>query len=145
MRSTRVVLGLDYQHPIHPGIVLQRRLDQYGITQRAFAKRIGLSHQHVSAIIRGRRAISARAAILFAQAFGSPARYFLELQSEYDLLCIFKIMRHQVIGRTIQPYHLDPPDEASIKRADRYKQRRHMGKLRRTAAKHDGHWYDPCA
>ncbi len=70
----------------HPGIVLlEEFLVPMGVSQVAFARHIGVPTQRVNEIIRGKRGVTPETAWLFAQAFGTSAEFWINLQSAYDL------------------------------------------------------------
>ncbi len=70
----------------HPGKILKERfLDPIGVTPYALAKRIGVHQTRISQIILGRRDITADTAVRLGAYFSVPARWFMDLQSRYDL------------------------------------------------------------
>jgi antitoxin HigA-1 len=70
----------------HPGEILRTEfLDELHITQYRLAVDIGIPHSRVTAIIKGRRAITPDTALRLARYFGTTAEFWLGLQSEYDL------------------------------------------------------------
>ncbi len=74
--------------PTHPGRILQDEfLAPAGITQTAFAKHLGgtWTQAKVSEIVRGRRGVTEKVALDFADAFDTSARFWLNLQNQYDL------------------------------------------------------------
>ena len=72
--------------PTHPGEILSEEfLKPMGITQVELAKRIGVPVQRVNEIVRGKRNVSPETAWLLAQAFGTTAQFWMNLQSNYDL------------------------------------------------------------
>ena len=72
--------------PIHPGEILQEEfLQPMNITQYRLAKSIGVDARRVHAIVNGERGISAETALLFSRFFGNSARFWMGLQSQYDL------------------------------------------------------------
>lgn len=56
-----------------------------GLSQSALAIRMGVPRMRISEIIRGKRAISAETAILLGEAFGTSARFWMNLQTSHDL------------------------------------------------------------
>ena len=59
------------RQPLHPGEILwEEFLKPMGITQVAFAKRLGITLQRLNEVVRGRRGISAETALLIGQALG---------------------------------------------------------------------------
>lgn len=72
--------------PTHPGeILLEEFLEPLGITQVAFAEHVGVSLQRVNEIIRGKRGVTPATAWLFAQALGTTAEFWMNLQANFDL------------------------------------------------------------
>ena len=73
--------------PTHPGeILLEEFLNPLGMSQVAFAAHIGVPVQRVNEIVRGKRGITPETAWLFAQALGTTPEFWLNLQSNYDLV-----------------------------------------------------------
>ncbi len=70
---------------IHPGEYLAEEIDERGLTQKALSEAMGRPPQVVNEIIRGRKAITAETAIQLERALGTSARFWLNLQSMYDL------------------------------------------------------------
>jgi len=72
--------------PSHPGEILRFEfLEPMGLTQSAFAIHIGVPLQRVNEIVLGKRGISPETAWLCAQAFGTSAEFWTNLQHAYDL------------------------------------------------------------
>src|SRR5437764_13542721 len=72
--------------PIHPGEVLQEEfLVPLGISQYRLAKETSVPPRRINEIVRGTRAISADTALRLARYFGTSERFWLNLQSRYDL------------------------------------------------------------
>jgi addiction module HigA family antidote len=70
---------------IHPGEFLAEILEDLGISQAAFARKIGVSSMRVSHVIGGRRSVTAELALLLGRALGQTPEYWLNLQVAYDL------------------------------------------------------------
>jgi addiction module HigA family antidote len=72
--------------PVHPGeILLDEFLVPMGITQYRLAKSISVPPRRVNEIVHGARAVSADTALRLARYFGTSERFWLNLQSQYDL------------------------------------------------------------
>ena len=72
--------------PIHPGeILLEEYLKPMGITQYRLAKDIHVDPRRINEIIHGQRSITADTALRLARYFGTSERFWLNLQSRYDL------------------------------------------------------------
>lgn len=71
---------------IHPGEILQEDfLKPMGITGRQLAADLDVSPSRVSDILNGRRAITAETALRLGMFFKMEPRFWLNLQSEYDI------------------------------------------------------------
>jgi addiction module HigA family antidote len=74
------------QNPFHPGeILLEEFLEPAGITQTAFAARLGWTRTRLNELIKGKRGITADAALDLAAALGTSAKLWMNLQATYDL------------------------------------------------------------
>jgi addiction module HigA family antidote len=72
--------------PIHPGEVLaEEYLVPLRITQHKLAVDIGVPPRRINEIVHGKRRISADTALRLARYFGTSERFWLNLQSRYDL------------------------------------------------------------
>ena len=73
-------------NPFHPGeILFEEFLVPAGITQIAFAKRLGWTRARLNELIKGKRGITADAALDLAEALGTSARLWMNLQATFDL------------------------------------------------------------
>ena len=72
--------------PIHPGeILMQEFLRPLKITQYRIAKDISVAPRRINEIIHGKRAISADTALRLSRYFGTSERFWMNLQSRYEL------------------------------------------------------------
>jgi addiction module HigA family antidote len=72
--------------PIHPGeILFEEFLKPLGISQYKLAKDISVPPRRINEIVQGKRSISADTALRLARHFGLSERFWLNLQSRYDL------------------------------------------------------------
>lgn len=72
--------------PIHPGEVLQEEyLSPLGVTQHRLAVAVGVPPRRINEIVHGKRGISADTALRLARYFGTSERFWLNLQSRYDI------------------------------------------------------------
>jgi addiction module HigA family antidote len=72
--------------PIHPGeVLLAEFLEPFGISQYRLAKDIGVTPRRINEIVHGRRAISADTALRLGRYFNMEARFWINLQSHYDM------------------------------------------------------------
>jgi len=74
------------KNPIHPGqMLLEEFLKPAGDTQAAFASRIGWTRARLNELIRGKRGITADAALDLAEALGTSSKLWMNLQATWDL------------------------------------------------------------
>ncbi len=72
--------------PIHPGeILLKEFLEPMGISQYRLAKEITVPARRINEIVHGKRSISADTALRLSCYFGTSERFWLNLQTRYDL------------------------------------------------------------
>jgi addiction module HigA family antidote len=72
--------------PIHPGEILQLEyLEPLGVTQHRVAVSIGVPPRRINEIVHGKRGITADTALRLARYFGTSERFWLNLQSRYEL------------------------------------------------------------
>lgn len=72
--------------PVHPGeILLEDFLGPMDITQYRLAKDISVPARRINEIVHGMRAISADTALRLARYFRTSERFWLNLQTRYDL------------------------------------------------------------
>ena len=75
-----------HQPPTHPGeMLLEEFLKPLGVSQSAFAVRLGVSFPRLNEIIRGKRAVTPDTALRLARVTGMSADFWLGLQQDWDL------------------------------------------------------------
>jgi antitoxin HigA-1 len=72
--------------PVHPGeILLEEFLEPLGVSQYQLAKEVGVPARRINEIVHGQRRVSADTALRLARYLGTSERFWLNLQSRYDL------------------------------------------------------------
>ncbi len=72
--------------PVHPGEVLSEEfLDPMNLSEYRLAKEIGVPARRINEIVHGIRGITADTALRFARFFGTTDRFWMNLQSRFDL------------------------------------------------------------
>ena len=72
--------------PIHPGeILLLEFLQPLGVSQYRLSKDISVPPRRINEIVKGTRAITANTALRLARYFGTSERFWLNLQSHFEL------------------------------------------------------------
>ncbi|MCB0348354.1 MAG: HigA family addiction module antidote protein [Bdellovibrionales bacterium] len=74
------------KNPFHPGeMLLEEFLEPMGITQAEFAQKLKWTKAKLNELIKGKRGITADSALDLAQALGTSAKLWMNLQATYDL------------------------------------------------------------
>ena len=72
--------------PVHPGeVLLEEFLKPMGIGQNHLAIKIGVPARRINEIVLGKRPVAADTALRLAQFLGTTAKFWLGLQTDYDL------------------------------------------------------------
>ena len=72
--------------PIHPGeVLLEDFLTPLEVTQHHLAVSIGVPPRRINEIVHGKRRVTADTALRLARYFGTTDRFWLNLQTRYDL------------------------------------------------------------
>ncbi len=72
--------------PTHPGeMLLEEFLKPLGVSQSAFAIRLGVSFPRLNEIVRGKRSVTLDTALRLARVTGMSADFWLGLQQDWDL------------------------------------------------------------
>ena len=72
--------------PLHPGEVLNEEfLLPLGISQNQLGRDLGVSPRRVNEIVHGKRSITADTALRLSRYFGTSEKFWLNLQTGYDL------------------------------------------------------------
>jgi addiction module HigA family antidote len=72
--------------PVHPGeVLLEEFLKPLDVSQYRLAKDVCVPPRRINEIVRGMRSISADTALRLARFFGTSERFWLNLQTRYDL------------------------------------------------------------
>jgi addiction module HigA family antidote len=82
--------------PVHPGeILLEDFLKPLELSQYRLAKGLNVPPRRINEIVLGKRAVTADTALRLARFFGTSARFWLNLQTAYDL----DVERDRLAGR----------------------------------------------
>ncbi len=74
------------KNPFHPGeILFEEFLEPAGISQTEIARRIGWTRARLNELIKGKRGVTAEAALDLAELLGTSAKLWMNLQTTYDL------------------------------------------------------------
>ena len=71
--------------PIHPGELLRDVLQERNVSLNGLALSLRVPMNRISAIVNGKRSITADTALRFARYFGTSAQMWMNLQTAYDM------------------------------------------------------------
>ena len=92
----------------HPGYYIKEIVEQSGLTQKDFAKRLDTTPKNLSLLIRGEQNLSIDIAMKLSRMIGTSVNYWLNLQNTYDsLIATFKSDEELSRERTIFEYFED--------------------------------------
>ena len=86
-----------FKRAVHPGELLKDELEELGMAPTEFARQIDVPPNRVGQIIAGKRSVSAETALRFGHWFGVEAQFWLNLQTQFDL-----VVAEQRIGAAVQ-------------------------------------------
>lgn len=85
---------------IHPGeILLEDFLKPLGITCRQLASDIDVSSSRISELTHGKRPVTADTALRLGIFFGMDPRFWLNLQTEYDMRVALRTLSDKITPR----------------------------------------------
>ena len=85
---------------IHPGeILLEDFMKPMGITARKLAADIDVSPSRISELVHGSRPVTADTALRLGLFFGMDPRFWLNLQSEYDMRVATRELKSKIAPR----------------------------------------------
>ena len=72
----------------HPGYYIREAIEESGLTQYDFAKRMDITPEDISCLVKGEQSLSVDIAMKLAKTLGTSVDYWLNLQSAYDTLIV---------------------------------------------------------
>lgn len=80
-------------------MLLEEFLEPLGISQSAFAVRLGVSFPRLNEIVRRKRSVTPDTALRLERALGMPADFWLGLQTDWDLWHAMRSEKAREIAR----------------------------------------------
>lgn len=84
--------------PIHPGRILKRELSARELSANRLAIELKLPSGRITDILNGKRGISPDTALRLARFFGNSARFWLNLQTAYELALAEREIGERIIA-----------------------------------------------
>lgn len=90
--------------PVHPGEILREELEELDMSASAVSKALDVPVNRITAILNGRRGVTADTALRLACYFGTTPQIWLNLQKSYELRKA-EIEVGQQIKKRVKPLH----------------------------------------
>ena len=71
--------------PVHPGVYLKELLSELKISQYRLAKELGVPAMRINLVVNRKRPVTAALALRLGRYFGQTPRYWMNLQSRFDI------------------------------------------------------------
>jgi len=84
--------------PIHPGRILKRELEARDLSANRLALALRLPSGRITDILNGKRGISPETALRLGRYFGNSARFWMNLQTNYELSVAEQAIGERVIA-----------------------------------------------
>ena len=89
---------------VHPGMMIKPELVERGISQKEFAKMLGIQASHLSEVLNGKRTLTTELAMKIESTLGLPAKILLSAQTQYELESAKDVSddkQHETVALTI--------------------------------------------
>lgn len=84
--NNKICVEFNDKIAFHPGYYIKEIIDDSGVTQEDFAKRLGTTPKNISVLICGEQSLSLDIAMKLARMVGNSTEFWLNLQVAYDTL-----------------------------------------------------------
>ena len=85
MLKLRITIRDKIMKPIHPGRILKREMTARGLSANKLALALRVPSGRITQILNGKRGITAETALRLSRYFGNSARFWMNLQTRYEL------------------------------------------------------------
>ena len=81
-------IEFDDKIAFHPGYYIQEMVEESGLTQEDFAKRLDITPKSLNLLIRGEQNLSSDIAMKLSRMTGTSVSYWINLQNGYNALMV---------------------------------------------------------
>ncbi len=85
MLKLRIITGDKIMKPIHPGRILKREITARGLSANKLALALRVPSGRITQILNAKRGVTAETALRLSRYFGNSARFWMNLQTRYEL------------------------------------------------------------
>lgn len=86
---------------VHVGVILKEHLETLGMTQKELCERIDVSPTIINELIKCKRKMNVSLANKLENVFGLPAKYWMAIQTDYDLSEKSANVKHFITGNDL--------------------------------------------
>lgn len=101
-KSSTTTESRGLMRPVHPGRILKRELAARDMSANRLALALRLSSGRIVEILNGKRGVSPETALRLGRYFGNGARFWLNLQTAYELAVAEREIGERVLAE-VQP------------------------------------------
>ena len=101
-KSSTITEKRGAMRPVHPGRVLKRELAARDLSANRLALALRLNSGRIVEILNGKRGVSPETALRLGRYFGNGARFWLNLQTAYELAVAEQEIGERVLAE-VQP------------------------------------------
>ena len=90
--------------PIHPGRILKREMKSRKLSANRLALALRVPSGRITQIVNEKRGISPETALRLSCFFGNSARFWMNLQTRYDLAIVERDFGEKITGEVAQGF-----------------------------------------
>ncbi len=102
MLKLSIITKDNIMKPIHPGRILKREIDARGLSANKLALALRVPSGRITQIVNGKRGIPAETALRLSRYFGNSARFWMNLQTRYDVAKAERDIGQRIDAEVIQ-------------------------------------------
>lgn len=98
MLKSSIIIEVRDMLPVHPGRILKRELDARELSANRLALALRLPSGRITDILNGKRGISPETALRLGRYFGNGARFWMNLQANFELAVAEREIGERIIA-----------------------------------------------
>ena len=96
--KSSIIIEVRGMLPVHPGRILRRELDARELSANRLALALRLPSGRITDILNGKRGVSPETALRLGRYFGNGARFWINLQANFELAVAEREIGDRVIA-----------------------------------------------
>lgn len=98
MLKSSIIIEVRDMLPVHPGRILKRELEARELSANRLALALRLPSGRITDILNGKRGISPETALRLGRYFGNGARFWMNLQANFELAVAEREIGERIIA-----------------------------------------------